>query len=115
MPFTFIRSSIFLNPPFFWRYSRMRWAAFGPTPGSDSSCACVAVLRLTGAVGVAAGLADLAAAAGLAAFIDDGCWAAAGGAPVVMTATMVRSMNNARIRVLQEEKLRPRTCASRTK
>jgi hypothetical protein len=51
MPFTFIRSSIFLKPPFFCRNSRMRCAAFAPIPGSDSSCAWVAVLRLTGVAG----------------------------------------------------------------
>ena len=53
MPFTFIRSSTFLNPPLFWRYSTMRWAALWPMPGSDSRSAAVAVFRLTTASGLA--------------------------------------------------------------
>src|SRR4051812_30663023 len=57
MPFTFIRSSTFLNPPFFWRYSTMRSAVVLPTPGSVSSCAADAVFRL---IELAAGTAALA-------------------------------------------------------
>ena len=57
IPFTFIRSSGFLKLPFFWRYSRIRCAAFAPMPGSVSSCACVAVFRLIGAIGAAPSLA----------------------------------------------------------
>src|ERR1041384_906424 len=54
-PLTFIRSSSFLKPPFFCRYSMMRSAIFGPTPGIVASCSAVAVFRLTGAVAVATG------------------------------------------------------------
>src|SRR5213075_2234388 len=55
-PLTFIRSSTFLKPPFFWRYSTIRSAILGPTPGMLVSCSAVAVLRLTGAAAVAVGL-----------------------------------------------------------
>ncbi len=48
-PRTFIRSSTFLNDPFFCRYSRMRSAVDFPMPGSVSSCATLAVFRLIGA------------------------------------------------------------------
>jgi hypothetical protein len=47
MPLTFIRSSIFLNGPFFWRYSRIRSAIFAPIPGRFSRSVADAVLRLT--------------------------------------------------------------------
>src|SRR5204863_9623741 len=50
MPRTFISSSGFLKPPFFCRYSTIRSAVALPMPGSASSCAAVAVLRLMGAV-----------------------------------------------------------------
>src|SRR5688572_27390740 len=46
-PRTFISSSIFLNPPFCCRYSTIRWAVAGPTPGSVSSSAIVAVFKFT--------------------------------------------------------------------
>src|SRR4051812_27787144 len=98
MPFTFIRSSGFLNVPFFCRYSRIRSAPFAPMPGRVSSCACVAVFRLIGATGAAACLA-----AGTA--LDDGgldegdddwdfCWAAAGSTDIAATASI---MSNTRI------------------
>jgi hypothetical protein len=48
-PRTFIKSSIFLNDPFFCRYSRMRSAVDLPMPGNVSSCATLAVFRLIGA------------------------------------------------------------------
>src|SRR5262249_48757519 len=68
-PRTFITSSIFLNGPFFCRYSMMRAAIFGPTPGRPSSSVADAVLMLIGPV--AAGFAAdarvlLCAAAGAA-------------------------------------------------
>ena len=43
MPLMFMSSSTFLNPLFFWRYSRMSFAVAAPTPGSFSRSACVAV------------------------------------------------------------------------
>src|SRR3954467_12900431 len=49
-PRTFISSSIFLNGPFFWRYSTIRAAVFAPMPGSPSRSAGDAVFRLTMAV-----------------------------------------------------------------
>src|SRR5687768_11402102 len=63
MPRTFIRSSTFLNPPFFCRYSRMRSAVVFPIPVSVSSCATVSVFVLivpadAGAAAFAAGRAD---------------------------------------------------------
>ena len=51
MPRTFIRSSIFLKPPFFWRYSMILAAVAGPMPGSVSSSALEAVFRLIGVDG----------------------------------------------------------------
>src|SRR5688572_13966586 len=68
MPRTFIRSSTFLNPPFFCRYSRMRSAVAFPIPGSVSSCATVAVFRLIGPAGASAAAA---LAAGRAASCAD--------------------------------------------
>ena len=47
MPFTFMSSCVERNVPDFWRYSTMRAASLGPTPGSVVSCSTVAVLRLT--------------------------------------------------------------------
>jgi hypothetical protein len=49
MPRMFIRSSTFLNPPFFSRYSMIRSAMALPTPGIVSSWAALAVFRLTAA------------------------------------------------------------------
>ena len=49
MPRTFIKSSTFLKPPFFCRYSRIRSAVDFPIPGSVSSWATVAVFKLIGA------------------------------------------------------------------
>jgi hypothetical protein len=49
MPFTFIRSSSFLNAPFLSRYSTIRWAIFGPMRAGLESAA-EAVLMLTSAV-----------------------------------------------------------------
>src|SRR5262249_59147210 len=48
IPLTFMRSSGFLNPPFFWRYSTIRSAMALPIPGRPSSCEALAVLRFTG-------------------------------------------------------------------
>src|SRR6185503_15165149 len=47
IPRTFISSSIFLKPPFCCRYSTIRCAVAGPTPGSASSSAIVAVFKFT--------------------------------------------------------------------
>src|SRR5688572_13692213 len=54
MPRTFIRSSGFLKPPFFCRYSMIRSATALPMPGSVSSCARLAVFRFTAAAGALA-------------------------------------------------------------
>ena len=51
MPLTFIRSCVERKEPDFCRYSTMRAASFGPTPGSVVSCSTVAVLMLTFPVG----------------------------------------------------------------
>jgi hypothetical protein len=40
-------SSVEWNPPLFWRYSTMRAARAGPTPGRTVSCSTVAVFRST--------------------------------------------------------------------
>ena len=54
IPRTFISSCTDLKlPPAFWRYSTMRAASFGPTPGSAANCSAVAVLTLTLLVGAA--------------------------------------------------------------
>ena len=60
-PRTFINSSIFLNGPFFCRYSTMRAAVFAPMPGSPSRSLAEAVFRLT--IAVEAGLAAVRAGA----------------------------------------------------
>src|SRR5687768_2278606 len=62
MPRTFIRSSTFLKPPFFCRYSRIRSAVDLPMPGRVSSWATLAVFRLIGVP---------LEAAGTAAFVDE--------------------------------------------
>src|SRR5207247_11362154 len=56
-PRTFISSSIFLNGPFFCRYSTMRAAVFAPMPGRVCSSLAGAVLMLT-TVAAAADLLD---------------------------------------------------------
>src|SRR5438034_458735 len=63
-PRTFMISSTFLNPPFFWRYWMMRSAVFGPIPGSVAICAAEAVLRLMMSLDVV----ETASLPGLAAF-----------------------------------------------
>src|SRR5262249_644782 len=97
IPFTFIRSSTFLNCPFFCRYSTIRCATFGPMPGNDSNCASVAVLMLIGDVGAAVDFAADDRDEPPAAFC---CCAAAGIAAIARTA---RSMTIPRIRVPPEE------------
>jgi hypothetical protein len=68
IPRMFIRSSTFLKPPFFWRYSTIRAAVAGPMPGSSSSSAALAVLTLIAALfGV---FGDALAASGCAAGSD---------------------------------------------
>ena len=47
IPWMFIRSSSFLNGPFFSRYATMRCAMLGPMPGKASNWATVAALTFT--------------------------------------------------------------------
>src|SRR5690606_19209686 len=51
IPGTSWSSSTVRKPPCWSRYSTIRWASTGPTPGSDSSSAVVAVLRFSGPAG----------------------------------------------------------------
>ncbi len=55
MPRTSSSSSTERNGPFFVRWSMIAFAVAGPTPGSESSCSAVAVLR---SIGAARGRAD---------------------------------------------------------
>src|SRR4029450_8240685 len=64
MPLTFITSLVERKAPDFWRYSTIRPARAGPTPGSVASCSAFAVLRLTFDVGSALDAAPATARAG---------------------------------------------------
>src|ERR1051325_10958575 len=92
-PRTFISSSIFLNGPFFWRYSTMRAAVLAPMPGRLSSSPALAVLILIGDVS-----AGLAAERDARDDFDGDCdavgWAAGAAANSAVTATSESTVRN---------------------